>query len=63
MSYHPSKEHLDHQIPKAFKSINAVLKDLKRETGADDRYVALMLDALSKEWAPQTLSHDEFGFR
>ena len=63
MSYQPSKEHLDNQIPAAFKSINAVLKDLKSETGADDRYVALMLEALSKEWAPSKINQEQFGFR
>ena len=42
--YQPTKEHLDTQIPDAFRGINEILRELKKETGADDRYVSLMLE-------------------
>ena len=47
MPYQPTKEHLDHQIPDAFKSINSLMRQLKQDIGMDDRYIALMLDAVS----------------
>ena len=51
MPYQPTKEHLDHQIPDAFKSINILMRQLKQDIGMDDRYIALMLDALSREYS------------
>ena len=63
MPYQPSKEHLDNQIPNAFKSINGVLKELKSNTGADERYISLMLDALAREWEQKIPIREGFGFR
>ena len=63
MPYQPSKEHLDNQIPKAFKSINDVLKELRSSTGADERYISLMLDALAREWEQKIRLREGFGFR
>ena len=63
MPYKPSKEHLDNQIPNAFKTINGVLKDLRASTGADERYIGIMLDALARDWAQKSTSRDGFGFR
>ena len=63
MPYHPSKEHLDNQIPNAFKTINGVLKDLRASTGADERYISMMLDVLARDWEQKSASRDGFGFR
>ena len=63
MPYQPSKEHLDNQIPEAFKSINGVLKDLKSSTGADERHISMMLDALAREWEQRNPIREGFGFR
>ena len=43
MPYQPTKEHLDHQIPDAFKSINSLMRQLKQDIGMDDRYIALIV--------------------
>lgn len=63
MPYQPTKEHLDHHIPDAFKSINSLMRQLKQDIGMDDRYIALMLDALSREYSAKQPSRDGFGFR
>ena len=63
MPYHPSKEHLDNQIPDAFKTINSVLKDLQSSTGADERYISMILDALAREWESKSPTREGFGFR
>ena len=43
MVYQPSKQHLDQQIPEACKAINTILRELKKETGADDRLLPMFL--------------------
>ena len=63
MSYQPSKEHLDRQIPEAVKAINDILKNLSASTGADERYISLMLDALARQWENKNPSREGFGFR
>ena len=63
MPYQPSKEHLDNQIPTAFKTINGVLKDLQASTGADERFISMMLDALARDWEQKSTSRGGFGFR
>ena len=63
MPYQPSKDHLDNQIPDAFKAINGVLKNLRASTGADERYISMMLDALAREWANKSPPAEGFGFR
>ena len=63
MPYQPTKDHLDHHIPDAFKNINNLMRQLKQDIGMDDRYISLMLDALSREYSEKQPSHDGFGFR
>ena len=63
MPYQPSKEHLDKQIPEAIKTINDTLKELSQSTGADERYISLMLDALARQWENKNPSREGFGFR
>tara|TARA_E500000178_G_scaffold24379_1_gene22457 strand:- start:60 stop:251 length:192 start_codon:yes stop_codon:yes gene_type:complete len=63
MPYQPSKEHLDKQIPEAIKAINDTLKSLSESTGADERYISLMLDALARQWENKSSSREGFGFR
>ena len=60
--FQPSKQHLDQQIPEACKAINTILRELKKETGADDRFIAHVLEGLSRQWTPD-LNRDGFGFR
>ena len=62
MAYQPTKEHLDQQIPRACKSISTILKQLKQETGADDWFLAQMLEGLARQLAP-SVNRDGFGFR
>ena len=63
MPYQPTKEHLDKQIPEAIKAINGTLKSLSKSTGADERYISLMLDALARQWENKSPSREGFGFR
>ena len=63
MTYQPSKEHLDNQIAAAFRTINGVLKNLKATTGADERYISMMLNALAREWEQKSSIREGFGFR
>ena len=62
MPYQPTKEHLDHQIPDAFKSINSLMRQLKQDIGMDDRYISLMLDALSREYSPSSRAEKVSAF-
>lgn len=58
----PSKQHLDQHIPEACQAINKILRELKKETGADDRFIARILEGLSRQWTDD-LNRDGFGFR
>ena len=62
MVYQPSKQHLDQHIPEACQAINKILRELKKETGADDRFIARILEGLSRQWTDD-LNRDGFGFR
>ena len=62
MVYQPSKQHLDQHIPEACQAINKILRELKEETGADDRFIARILEGLSRQWTDD-LNRDGFGFR
>jgi len=63
MPYQPSKEHMDRQIPEAVKAINEILKNLSKSTGADERFISLMLDSLARQWEVKNPSREGFGFR
>ena len=39
------------------------MRQLKQDIGMDDRYIALMLDALSREYSSKQPSREGFGFR
>ena len=62
MVYQPSKQHLDQHIPEACQAINKILRELKKETGADDRFIARILEGLSRQWTDD-FNRDGFGFR
>ena len=62
MVYQPSKQHLDQHIPEACQALNKILRELKKETGADDRFIARILEGLSRQWTDD-LNRDGFGFR
>ena len=64
VKYTPTKEHLTNQIPEAVKSINQLLDSLKRDIGADDRYMSLLLDAMAEERVRlHNRAANKFGFR
>ena len=58
----PSKQHLDQHITEACQAHNKILRELKKETGADDRFIARILEGLSCQWTDD-LNRDGFGFR
>ena len=62
MVYQPSKQHLDQHIPEACQAVNKILRELKKETGADDRFIARILEGLSRQWTDD-LNRDGFDFR
>lgn len=49
MAYRPTAEHLQNEIPNAVESIKGVLAQLTEETGADDRYISLILAELLRD--------------
>lgn len=63
MSYLPTKEHLDHQIPHFFQQVNALICSFQAETGADDAAVAVMLGRLAEKYQLRPIHQDGFGFR
>ena len=62
MAFQPSKQHLDHDIPATCKAINASLVQLQNATGADDQFIARILEGLAQQWRPE-INQDGFGFR
>ncbi|MGB1416144.1 MAG: hypothetical protein ACPG6X_01530 [Synechococcus sp.] len=63
MSYVPTKEHLDAEIPQFFQQVNALIRSFQSETGADDAAVAALLARLAEKYQPQVAVQDGFGFR
>lgn len=62
MAFQPSKQQLDNDIPAACKAINAILVQLQKATGADDQFIARILEGLARQWRPN-INQDGFGFR
>ena len=62
MVYQRSKQNQDQHIPEACQAVNKILRELKKETGADDRFIARILEGLSRQWT-EDLNRDGFGFR
>ena len=54
---------MDRQILEAVKAINEILKNLSQSTGADERFISLMLDSLARQWEVKNPSREGFGFR
>ena len=48
MAFQPSKQQLDNDIPAACKAINAILVQLQKATGADDQFIARILEEDSR---------------
>ena len=63
VSYKPSKEHLDNQIPQFFQQLNGLICGFKADTGADDVAVAAMLRQLAEKYQANCVLRDGFGFR
>ena len=49
MAYKPTKEHLSNEIPDAVKAIDVTLQKLRQQTGADDRYISLILSEMQRD--------------
>ena len=62
MAFQPSKQQLYNDIPAACKAINAILVQLQKATGADDQFIARILEGLARQWRPN-INQDGFGFR
>jgi len=54
MVYHPTKAQLNVEIPQVFKDLNQVVREFKNATGADDRYVSMILGALMTEYTKKS---------
>ena len=50
MVYHPSKAQLKNEIPELVDSVSRLLKDFQKETGADDRFVHMILGGLMNDY-------------
>ena len=50
----PSKDQKKKEIPEAMRNIAEVIRQFKRETGADDRYVVLILAAMMADYQEKT---------
>ena len=48
--YHPSKDQLRNEIPQLVDSVSKLLKDFQKETGADDRFVHMILGGLMNDY-------------
>tara|TARA_B100000482_G_scaffold190368_1_gene173414 strand:- start:1178 stop:1366 length:189 start_codon:yes stop_codon:yes gene_type:complete len=48
--YHPSKAQLKNEIPELVDSVSRLLKDFQKETGADDRFVHMILGGLMNDY-------------
>ena len=62
MVFQPSKQQLANDIPAVCKAINAILVQLQKATGADDQFIARILEGLARQWRPK-INQDGFGFR
>ena len=54
MNFVPSKDQKKKEIPEAMRNIAEVIRQFKRETGADDRYVVLILAAMMADYQEKT---------
>ena len=54
--FHPSKAQIAKDIPKAMKEMTVLMNEFKLKTGADDRYVSMMLGALMSEYTHKARS-------
>ena len=50
MPFVPTKAHKSVEIPNLMGDIDVLLKQFKKETGADDRYISLILGAMMNEY-------------
>ena len=50
LNFVPSKDQKKKEIPEAMRNIAEVIRQFKRATGADDRYVVLILAAMMADY-------------
>ena len=50
MPFVPTKAHKSVEIPNLMGDIEVLLKQFKKDTGADDRYISLILGAMMNEY-------------
>ena len=54
LNFVPSKDQKKKEIPEVMKNIAEVIRQFKRETGADDRYAVLILAAIMADYQEKT---------
>jgi|TARA_A100001011_G_scaffold248735_1_gene257089 Sec-independent protein translocase protein TatA len=54
LNFVPSKDQKKKEIPEAMRNIAEVIRQFKRATGADDRYVVLILAAMMADYQEKT---------
>jgi len=54
LNFVPSKDLKKKKIPEAMRNIAEVIRQFKRETGADDRYVVLILATMMADYQEKT---------
>ena len=54
LNFVPSKDQKKKEIPEAMRNIAEVIRQFKRATGADDRYVVLILAAMMADYQDKT---------
>ena len=54
LNFVPSKDQKKKEIPEAMRNIAEVSRQFKRATGADDRYVVLILAAMMADYQEKT---------
>ena len=54
MVFVPSKDQKKKEIPEAMRNVAEFIRQLKRATGADNRYVVLILAAMMADYQEKT---------
>ena len=54
LNFVPSKDQKKKEIPEAMRNIAEVIRQFKRATGADNRYVVLILAAMMADYQEKT---------
>ena len=55
----PSLDNKREQLPELYDDLNFLLRKFKMRTGADDKYIYMILGALSNEYRKKAVELDE----